>query len=102
MAEFISSGKNDVGESIIFENKTNSSFEVSAGIVFHKSGLYEVSIIGNKTIVSKAMQRKKGEWIQKPNIYGVAYCSECDYELLTNDTNFCPNCGAMMIGERNE
>ena len=44
-------------------------------------------------------ERKKGKWILKPNIYGVAYCSECDYELHTNNTNYCPNCGAYMIGE---
>ena len=42
--------------------------------------------------------QKTGRWINKPNIYGVAYCSECDYELHTNDTNFCPNCGAYMTG----
>lgn len=41
-------------------------------------------------------EQRTGEWIQKPNIYGVAYCSECDYELHTNDTNYCPNCGAKM------
>ena len=28
------------------------------------------------------------------------YCSLCDYELHTNDTNFCPNCGADMRGEQ--
>lgn len=46
-------------------------------------------------------ERKKGEWILKPNIYGVAYCSECDYELHTDNTNYCPNCGADMRGEQN-
>ena len=51
----------------------------------------------------KAEGRKKGKWINKKNIYGVAYCSECDYELHTNDTNFCPNCGAYMReGEEDE
>jgi hypothetical protein len=43
--------------------------------------------------------RKKGKWIYKPNIYGVAYCSECDFELHINDTPYCPNCGAEMKGE---
>lgn len=37
-----------------------------------------------------------GRWLQKPNIFGVAYCSECDYELHTDDTNYCPACGAKM------
>lgn len=39
---------------------------------------------------------RKGHWITKPHVYGVAFCSECDFELKTNDTNFCPNCGADM------
>jgi hypothetical protein len=41
-------------------------------------------------------ERIKGRWIEKPHVHGVAYCSLCDYELHTNDTNFCPNCGAEM------
>lgn len=45
-------------EPIIFENKTDSSFDVSMGVVFHKSGIYEVSIVGNKTIVSKVGEPK--------------------------------------------
>ena len=40
--------------------------------------------------------RKKGKWILKPDIYGVAYCSECDFELHINDTPYCPYCGAEM------
>ena len=48
MAEFI----NNADNSIIFENKTDSEFSVSAGIVFRKSGLYEVSVCDNKTIVT--------------------------------------------------
>ena len=40
-----------------------------------------------------------GKWITKPNIYGVVYCSECDFELHINNTNYCPNCGARMERE---
>lgn len=39
---------------------------------------------------------RKGRWITKPHVYGVAFCSECGFELKTNDTNFCPNCGTDM------
>ena len=49
-----------------------------------------------------AVQVLHGEWMLKPNIYGVAYCSVCDFELHTDDTNFCPNCGARMDGRRKE
>ena len=47
-------------------------------------------------------ERIRGRWIEKPRVHGVAYCSLCDYELHTNDTNFCPNCGADMRGERDQ
>ena len=40
--------------------------------------------------------RPKGHWITRPHIYGVAFCSECDFELKINNTNYCPNCGADM------
>lgn len=54
------------------------------------------------TMPSAKPERKRGKWIRKPNIYGVAYCSECDYELHTNNTNFCPNCGADMRDNKKE
>ena len=43
--------------------------------------------------------RKKGKWITKPHVYGVTYCSECDFELKIDNTNFCPNCGTEMEEE---
>ena len=53
-----------------------------------------------KQLPSAQPERIRGRWIEKPHVYGVAYCSLCDYELHTNDTNFCPNCGADMRGEQ--
>ena len=52
---------------------------------------------GPKTIVY--VDRPKGKWVSKEGVYGAAYCSECNYELRVNNTNFCPNCGADMRGE---
>ena len=43
--------------------------------------------------------RKFGEWEHEEGVYGVAFCSNCDYELHTNDTNYCPNCGSIMAKE---
>ena len=55
----------------------------------------------------KLQEPKTGHWI-KDNPFTKPYCSECktscvglhgfDYTL----TNFCPNCGADMRGEKNE
>ena len=53
-----------------------------------------------KQLPSAQPERIRGRWIEKPHVHGVAYCSLCDYELHTNDTNFCPNCGADMRGEQ--
>ena len=40
---------------------------------------------------------RKGHWITRPHIYGVAFCSECGFELKINNTNYCPNCGCRMV-----
>ena len=40
--------------------------------------------------------RPKGHWITRPHVYGVAFCSECGFELKINNTNYCPNCSADM------
>lgn len=74
---------------------TNTDSEYNTGFV---DGL-EFCISHLSTMLSAQPERKKGKWLLRPNIYGVAYCSECDYELHTNNTNFCPNCGADMRGE---
>ena len=42
---------------------------------------------------------RRGKWISKPYVYGVTYCSECNFELKMDDTNYCPNCGAEMESE---
>ena len=47
----------NVGEPVIFENNTDSDFSVSAAIVFRKGGLYDVSIEGRRTIISKVAER---------------------------------------------
>ena len=39
---------------------------------------------------------RKGHWVTRPHVFGVAYCSECGFELKIDNTIFCPNCGADM------
>lgn len=44
-------------------------------------------------------KRKPGRWVSKEGIYGVVYCSICDFELKIDNTPYCPNCGAKMFPE---
>ncbi|MBR3644824.1 MAG: hypothetical protein IKN54_00240 [Lachnospiraceae bacterium] len=44
-------------------------------------------------------KEKTGHWIYKQGIFGAVYCSKCDFELKTNNTKYCPNCGARMVSE---
>ena len=44
----------------------------------------------------KAQEPRKGHWLHRPHVYGVTYCSICDFELKIDNTNYCPNCGAKM------
>lgn len=107
MAEFTGGNEEyiSVRDPIVFENKTESQYEVCAGIVFHKSGIYEVSVVGNKTIVSEVPEKKTGhwEWGQRTGEY---VCSECGcnpiYERTTPDVSeidkyrYCRWCGSPM------
>lgn len=108
MAEFTRGNEKCISarEPIVFENKTESKYEVCAGIVFHKSGIYEVSVIGNRTIVCEVLKRKPGKWVCDT-------CSKCGKNLwdyfhysedgaIIEEPNFCPNCGADMRGEQDE
>ena len=73
MAEFIEGKEQAVnkGDPIIFENKTGSAFDVSVGIVFHESGIYEVSIAEKRTVVSKVMAPTTAPEIIR--------CKDCKY-----------------------
>jgi hypothetical protein len=52
-------------------------------------------------LATKALEQepRKGHWLRRPHVYGVSYCSICDFELKIDDTNYCPNCGAKMESE---
>ena len=107
MAEFIGGEEKvvNVGEPIIFENNTDSDFSVSAAIVFRKSGLYDVSIVGKRTIVSKVerinAKERTGEWIRDDGDWfeTMFKCSECGALIKKEDkfrSFFCYHCGADM------
>lgn len=99
MAEYANENK-----PIIFKNKTDSDFNVGVGIVFRKSGIYEISINDKTTTVTKILERKTGKWnLCTDEKHDVDYyvCSNCGYEPYRkmDISNFCPNCGADMRGE---
>jgi hypothetical protein len=57
----------------------------------------------DRTLVKKAVEPKIGRWedITKTGGYFVFKCSECG-EICLEDFDFCPNCGAKMLGEDGE
>lgn len=63
MAEFIGVEEKAInaGDPLIFENKADCSYDVSVGIVFHKSGIYKVSIDGNKTTITTVSNAERYE-----------------------------------------
>lgn len=60
MAEYIGGEdkKTNVEEPLIFENQTDHPFEVRTGIVFNSSGIYDVVVSGNRTVVYKVSSEK--------------------------------------------
>lgn len=85
------------GKKIIFENNTDSIFGVETGIVFHKSGLYDVDISNNHVVISKVDERKAIEKAyQKGLEAGKARnedgCIGCRYDDGTIEHSPCNYC----------
>lgn len=49
--------------------------------------------------MKQEQEPRKGHWLCRPHVYGVTYCSICDFELKIDNTNYCPHCGAKMESE---
>lgn len=105
MAEFVGEEPISVGvdEPITLENKTDTAFDVDCGIVFRKSGLYRVSIVGGHMSVAVEPERKTGKWVDvntrilPDKLYKPKKCSNCGKRKEKYVTwNYCPNCGAKM------
>ena len=107
MAEFVGEEPISVGvdEPITFENKTDTAFDVGCGIVFRKSGLYRVSIVGGHMSVAVEPERKQGQWLpDNNNVYETRFVCSCCKKSEVVPTigftkyiplwDFCPNCGA--------
>lgn len=69
--------------------------------------LGEVLMKIDDTPTADVFERKVGKWIYKGarGRFPVCECSVCgntenaDWAILGDNTNYCPNCGAMMKGE---
>lgn len=102
MAEFIGRELVSVGvdEPITFENKTDTVFNVSCGIVFRKSGLYRVSIVGRHMSVAVEPEQRIGRWIDDE--FG-SKCSCCGIHTHLDKFDrpmkfkYCSMCGAKMV-----
>lgn len=73
MAEFLGGEEKIVSKNKphVFVNHTTSSFDVDMGVVFHKSGIYKVSLLGKRTIVSEITGSK--------DLAPVVRCPMCKY-----------------------
>ena len=76
--------------------------------IFVKDGEVFQRMINDAPTVS-AEARPTGEWIDIDNYYRMATCSHClkvtmfeKWGEYTRPYNFCPNCGARMLGEDGE
>ena len=88
-------------KAITFENKTDTDFDVSVGIVFRKSGLYRVSIVNDKVSVEVEQERKHGKWTSDGIIDGGFWiCTACKHVTYASGAHrvykYCPFCGAEM------
>jgi len=78
---------------------TNEIYIVSGR---EKYRVTEQAIKAVDAIKALKQEPRKGHWLHRPHVYGVTYCSICDFELKIDNTNYCPNCGAKMESEDKE
>ena len=71
-------------------------FITKEGVLYRAESI-DVAIDTMRKHQKLEQEPKTGHWITKPHIYGVVFCSECDFELRIDDTNYCPNCGRKMV-----
>ena len=96
MAEYIE--REAISEEIrkyYYKNPPNSSYEEG-----FDRGLDRAQRVILDAPASDVAPVRHGRWLHRKN--GVAYCSECKIDTVEDETNYCPNCGAKMDGERKD
>jgi len=76
-----------------------------ANVTFNKEQMEEL-VEKAKADILEQIERPQGEWKYETKFDGIGwwYCSNCceHKEWIGKNSNFCPNCGADMRGEKNE
>ena len=91
-----STTKNNLGVDAVSRQAVIDLMMQKWGENFSGDDAMQESIDAIREMSSVTPQPRKGHWITKPHVYGVTYCSECDFELKIDNTNYCPNCGTKM------
>jgi hypothetical protein len=68
----------------------------------HIKQMYEAAVAGQETLQKCYHNYGQGEWIPLEPEIGLFACSLCDHRILRAECNFCPECGAKMIGAKYE
>lgn len=64
-----------------------------------KQGVWKDDI--DKMPTADVRENVKGKWIKKKgSLWSLATCSVCGELSVEGDKPFCPNCGAQMIGDK--
>ena len=61
-------------------------------------GVGKITLEAMDSLIELAGERKEGKWI-KDTRYSGWTCTHCNYHDGNRTDNYCPNCGAKMIGE---
>lgn len=69
------------------------------GLKVTRDGCIQPMLLDALAIFREYEPVRHGRWVSKEGIYGVVYCSICDFELKIDNTPRCPKCGAKMDKE---
>lgn len=89
----------------IIKASENYYFIVADGKIYTSEGYASDIHLGEEVFDLTISERPKGKWIMHiDDLFpedSMMECNVChEYQYLTCDENFCPNCGADMKGEK--
>lgn len=80
----------------------NESREVDSRYLESERIIHECDAVEVLSLLPSAEPERHGRWIRIAfeDQWGVYACSECGICAVGNHFNYCPNCGAKMVGEQ--